>query len=119
MPATTMIIIQPGADLATFETRSVDLPEGECWKELVRIVVPILRVGREDASLERMQVLYDGQYRDMFIDEQGGQFELPRNELATKIYRHNWLTKHPETDPRNMPAIHGVAILFTDRRVWT
>lgn len=134
MPATTMIIIQPGADMATFETRSVELPEGEAWDTvkdnpfgrpsklytaLIQIVLPILREAREDAAIERMRVLYEGEYRDMFVDDEGRNLDLPRNELATKIYRNNWLTSHPEMDPGSMPVIHGVAILFTDRPVWT
>ena len=42
---------------------------------------------------------------------------LPRNEKATAIYRNNWLTQHPNTDPEMMAFIVGPAVVFSDR-VW-
>ena len=58
----------------------------------------------------------------MFVSELGGiplttRAPLPINHDATVIYRHNWLTQKPGTNPDDLPPIHGTAILF-DRIVW-
>ena len=54
---------------------------------------------------------------DMFVDEDGLTKRLPRNKKATAIYRNNWLTQHPNTDPESMACIVGPAVVFS-ARVW-
>jgi hypothetical protein len=85
------------------------------YDRLSALIKPLLY----GADLEHVAVLYDGQRRDMFVDENGHAKVLPRNEVATQIYRHNWLTQHPKTVPESMAYIVGVAVLFPDCIVWT
>jgi len=42
---------------------------------------------------------------------------LPVNVVASAIYRANWQAEYPATNPDELPAIHGTAVLFL-RRVW-
>ncbi|WP_042776361.1 hypothetical protein [Sinorhizobium fredii] len=58
-------------------------------------------------------------YMDMFVNEQGMLNRLPRNELATRIYRNNVLTHDPFRfpTPEALPWIAGPAVLFKER-VW-
>lgn len=66
---------------------------------------------------EVMAPYFPNAYTDMFVDEDGFTKNLPRNEKATAIYRNNWLTHHPNTDPESMACIAGPAVVFSDR-VW-
>lgn len=95
------------------ERREVDLPEVPGFDALRRVVEPLL----DGARLEHVTVLHEGRRADMFVDEIGQLKGLPRNDEATGIYRNNWLTRHPGTDPEALPTIVGPAVLF-DRRVW-
>lgn len=95
------------------ETAEADIPEQPGYDALKSIIVPLL----DGAPLEHVTVLHEGDRRDMFVDECGAINGLPRNDAATAIYRNNWLTQHPSTNPEDMPAIYGTAILFS-RRVW-
>lgn len=81
--------------------------------EIHRVVKPYL-----DCAVEHVLVLHNGKAVDMFVDETGVIKGLPRNEQATEIYRRNWLTQHPGTDPETLPHIAGPAVLFEDV-VWT
>jgi hypothetical protein len=59
----------------------------------------------------------------MFVSEYGHmrlttRERLPINDRATAIYRNNWMTQYPDTDPETLPNIAGIAILFY-RTVWT
>lgn len=100
---------------------TIDWPHDPGYEAIKRLVTPLLG----GTFLERVTVWLtadyrpgnDGRYADMFVDDEGAVKQLPRNEAATTIYRCNWLTQHPKTEPESMPAIHGVAVLF-DRRVW-
>lgn len=83
------------------------------YDALRALLTPLLDGG----NLERVNVLHGGIYTDMFVDEIGLLKQLPRNEPATAIYRNNWLTQHPGTDPEVLPAIYGAAVLF-EARVW-
>lgn len=80
-------------------------------KDLRELVEPHL----EGQKLERVRVFVDGAYADMFVGENsaGGI----RNVRATEIYRNNWLTHNPGTDPESLPAISGPAVLV-DRVIW-
>jgi hypothetical protein len=91
----------------------------EPWCDLIRqLIEPLL----DGESLEHVSVLYDGMRRDLFVSELGhleltSRPPLPRNDRATTIYRAAWLSRHPDTDPEEMPWIAGTAVLFL-RRVW-
>ena len=74
-------------------------------------------VNQLNAYTEHVNVLVGSRYTDMFVDEDGFTKNLPRNEKATAIYRNNWLTQHPNTDPEMMAFIVGPAVVFSDR-VW-
>lgn len=107
---TTLTILRPGAEPVT-ETHVLDPKPG--LPRLRELVEPHLNGGR----LERVAVLHDGLYTDMFVHEEGHAAGLPRNEAATEIYRANWLSRNPGGDPESVPWIAGTAVLFS-RRVW-
>lgn len=72
-----------------------------------------------DEPTEHVAVLYKGHRRDMFVGETSAINDRHiRNVRATEIYRNNWLTRHPGTDPESLPAISGPAVLFPDDIVW-
>jgi hypothetical protein len=102
----------------TKSTATAQLPDEPTLKDLEAIIRPILN----GEPLERVRVLVDDHYTDMFVSELG-QCEittrgpLPINIKATKIYRANWLKAHPSDDPDKLPTIAGVAVLF-ERPVW-
>lgn len=68
------------------------------------------------ARCYRLQVTGDGALADMFVDEMGVLKELPRNAIATGVYRSHWLLSHPGYDPELLPFVAGNAVLF-DRQV--
>ncbi len=101
------------------EQAEADLPAQPGYAALAALIEPIL----DGAPLEHVAVLYEGERRDMFVDELGAvalttRGPLPRNEAATTIYRNRWLSQHPGADPESIPAIYGTAVLFTGRQVW-
>lgn len=98
----------------TVDEQSVELPENPGYTHLRDLLTPLLKGG----YLEHITVLHDGKRADMFVDEDGHQKRLPRNEAGTTIYRNNWLTQHPGTEPESIPYIVGTAVLF-DRIVWS
>ena len=55
---------------------------------------------------------------DMFVNETGIVKGLPRNDEATRLYRANWLKRHPKDDPESLPYIAGAAVVF-EERVWS
>lgn len=97
----------------TTTSHMVEWPEDPGYDRIRILMEPILSGGH----LEHVTVLHGGRAADMFVDEEGLIKGLPRNEAATKIYRNNWLTKHPKTDPETISFIAGNAVLF-ERRVW-
>lgn len=111
MTATGYRVIAPG-DGAVKEV-TIDWPSEPGFDVINKLVKPLIGGG----NIEHVSVLHDGKRRDMFVDDEGQLKGLPRNDRATAIYRTNWLTRNPGTDPESMPCIAGTAVLFT-RRVW-
>lgn len=105
----------------TITDGTVDWPEGPDYEMIRRLIEPLLGV---EEPLEHVTVLHNGGRRDMFVSEYGHMElttrpPLPINRAATQIYRNNWITQYPGTDPESMPNIAGIAVLFPDRVVWT
>jgi hypothetical protein len=103
----------------TKQTDEIDWPAEPDYPHIKNLIEPLIG----GAPLEHVTVLHGGKRADMFVSELGSlkltaRPPLPRNEAATAIYRNNWMTRHPGTDPETLPPIHGTAILF-DRIVWT
>lgn len=92
-------------------------PDLDAIKAIVRPAIASLTGDGPMSWDEHVTVFYDGERRDMFVDEHGIAKGLPRNDEATKIYRNNWLTQHPNVDPESLDFIRGDAVLF-GRRVW-
>lgn len=82
-------------------------------QELKDVVLPHL----DGQDMEHVAVLHDRKRCSMFVGETSVLDGRIRNVRATEIYRNNWLTQHPGTDPENLPCICGPAVLF-DRNVW-
>lgn len=95
------------------EVVETGLPTHPNLRQLREVMAPYF----PNAYTEHVNVLVGGRYTDMFVDEDGHTKRLPRNEKATAIYRNNWLTQHPNTDPESMACIVGPAVVFSDR-VW-
>ena len=95
------------------EVVETDLPPRPSFNQTRKVLEPHF----PNAYTERVKVLHNGGYTDMFVDENGFAKNLPRNEKATQIYRNNWLTHHPNTNPESMACIVGPAVVFSDR-VW-
>jgi hypothetical protein len=115
---TEYTIFKPGD--GAVERGEVDWPREPGYKLIKALVEPLLG---DDEPLEHVTVLHDGKRCDMFVSEYGHmrlntRGPLPINDRATAIYRTNWMTQYPETDPETLPDIAGVAILF-HRIVWT
>lgn len=107
---TKLKIIQPNGE----ETEvTLDMAPRPALDDIQAALAPYF--GR--AYTERVNVLVGKNYTDMFVDENGLLTNQPRNEKATEIYRNNWLTQHPETDPERLGFIVGTAVVFS-RRVW-
>jgi hypothetical protein len=110
---TTYIVLRPGDTLDNAERVVRDLKREPGYDTLRQVIEPIL----DGAHLEHVNVLFDNKYTDMFVDDTGLLKGLPRNEVATAIYRNNTLKHHPEVKPEELTHIAGTAVLFL-RRVW-
>lgn len=104
---------------STPERGEVDWPRSPGYKTIAALVEPILGEGE---PLEHVAVLVGEARRDMFVSELGHvalttRGPLPINFKATEIYRHNWMTQHPDDNPDSLPTIAGTAVLF-HRIVW-
>ncbi|MBY0561513.1 hypothetical protein [Hyphomicrobium sp.] len=108
--ATKLMLLRPGRMPILYERTMRTAPS---LKEIKAQIEPLLGL----RPLERVAVLYEGQQLDMFVDEMSALDELPRNDVATSIYRNNWLTQYSDTDPEMLPAIYGPAVLAM-RRIW-
>jgi hypothetical protein len=94
----------------------IDWPEEPSLAQIKALVEPIV-----GGPLEHVRVLDPAadDYRDMFVDETGhvrAEGPKPRNEMATALYRNNWLV-HEGGEPEDLPWIAGDAVLI-DRIVW-
>ena len=103
-------VLKPDGTIVESET---DWPHAPGYVGIKSLVEPLLDGG----TLERVSVLHNGRATDMFVDGDGVSKGLGVNIEATKIYRANWLTRYPETDPNTLSAIYGTAVLFA-RRIW-
>lgn len=89
------------------------------YMQLSEAIKPLIGGG----DIEHVSVLFEGQRRDMFVDEFGAPVckGLPRNECATAIYRAatmQGLSGAPYNgDPESIPAIYGPAVIFQEM-VW-
>lgn len=72
-----------------------------------------------DEPFERVNVLYRGEYRDMFVGETSSiNGRHIRNIRATEIYRNNSLKNGWYHDLEALASISGPAVLFPDYQVW-
>lgn len=110
MQTTEYTIIRANGDE---EVHTIELPAEPDYFQLKAIIEPVIG----NNYFEHVAVLHKGERTDMFVDENGLLKGMPRNERATAIYRNNWLTQHPGTEPETLPWIVGPALLFS-RRVW-
>lgn len=92
----------------------IDWPENPGYDRLASLMSKLLEPG---AFLDHVTVLHEGHFTDMFVDDNGHGRGWARNEKATAIYRHNWLSSHPTVDPENLHFVVGIAVLF-HRKVW-
>ncbi len=112
---TTYVIFYP--DGSSTEG-SCDLEEQPGYDAINAVVRPLIRtLLTKSDHMEHVTVLHEGERRDMFVDDEGQRKDLDRNEAATSIYRNNWMTHYPKTDPETIPYIYGDAVLF-GRRIW-
>lgn len=88
-------------------------PKEPNYELIAELVEPLLG-GR---AFEHVSVLHEGRACDLFVDDVGQINKLPRNELATKIYRARAMKLDPNLDPESLNWIAGPAVLFM-RRVW-
>lgn len=98
-----------------FNMRRRSSAEGPGLDAIKAVVTPHLNGGR----MEHVTVFHNGEYVDMFVDDDGKEKNLPRNEKATRIYRNNVLTHEPGKypDPEVLPYVYGPAVLFLEK-VW-
>lgn len=95
------------------EVVETDLPPRPNLRQLREVMAPYF----PNAYTERVNVLVDDVYTDMFVDEDGMTKGLPRNEKATAIFRHHWRHQHPQTRPEALAFIVGPAVVFS-QRIW-
>jgi len=107
-------LIQPTGHI---ETGSKDLAKQPSFNEFA-FIAPLLRC----AHFEHVSVLFEGEPRDMFVDEVGALTSRPINPLATVLYHQNTMWRHLSVGhplkPGDLTSIHGPAIFFPTRRVW-
>jgi hypothetical protein len=108
----------------TSEAGEVDWPSDPGFKNIARLLEPIV-----DGPIEHVRILDPAKataehigradYRDMFVDELSLLRNPPaeRNEMATALYRANWLRVHPQDDPESLSFVAGVAVVF-ERVIW-
>lgn len=113
---TKYIAIRTDGSTTEGECELDEEPKYDAINAVVRPLIATLVTKRDD--IEHVTVLHEGERRDLFVDDAGERKNLPRNEEATTIYRHNWITQHPKVDPETMPYIYGDAVFFPHRRIW-
>ena len=108
-------VMKPNGTMTNY---TAELAEEPGYGALKALIEPYLNGGH----LEHVTVLWNEEgppweRLDMFVDEDGHNKGLPRNERATQIYRNNWFTQNKNAKPEDLPHIVGPAILFA-LRVW-
>ena len=95
----------PGTKLGNSPQRSLPF-RGSAW-------------ARNAGPSSEIAILKPNSHRaaDMFVDETRDHQRVRRNE-ATRLYRANWLKRHPKDDPESLPYIAGAAAVF-EERVWS
>ena len=108
----------------TSEAGEVDWPPDPSFENIARLLEPIVggpieHVRILDPAKALAEHIGRADYRDMFVDELGLLRDPPaeRNEMATALYRANWLRVHPQDAPESLPFIAGVAVVF-ERVIW-
>jgi hypothetical protein len=108
----------------TSEASEVDWPPDPSFENIARLLEPIVggpieHVRILDPAKATAEYIGRADYRDMFVDELGllRNPRPPRNEMATGLYRANWLRVHPQDDPESLPIVAGVAVVF-ERVIW-
>lgn len=107
---TEYLVMQPDGTESRHFAR---LPARPGFHILNKVILPHL----DHQFFEHVSVLHNGQRLDMFVDEMGAMKPLPRNEVATTIYRTASRVRYPSKPAEMFPAIYGPAVLFL-RRVW-
>jgi hypothetical protein len=107
---TLLTILRVGAPP---ELKEVDLPERPHFEIIREAIAPLI----DCSHIEHVSVLHDGRRADMFCDEDFHEKRLPRNDVATAIYRNATLTRQPDIAPETLPEICGTAILSA-HRIW-
>lgn len=109
--------------------RTVNWPKAPKLEYFQKLLLPILG---PHSDFEQVSVWVDyaaldattGDFaaRDMFVDDRGKMKMLPRNDVATVLYRNAVMmgkTRYAAPpDPEMLSMIYGTAILF-ERKVWT
>lgn len=98
-------LLTPAGLLSEHEAVLEEHPSHAAVREIVE---PHLQ-GRMERVRVRDPILGDA---DMFVDEMAHLKQLPRNEMATKLYRERYLAEQPDADPRRLPHIAGNAVVF-------
>ncbi len=91
---------------------SISFPYKPSLVAIRDLITPLL-----GGRFERVSVLHESTRCDMFVLEDGHRRMLPRNEQATRVYRHNVLSRKPHVNPESLHWIAGPAVLF-DRVIW-
>ena len=110
---TTYRVIYPDGRV---EHHRIDWPRAPKYDQINKLVRPLV----DCDSIEHVSVLHPEKSlrADMFVDEDGHASQKPRNDLATAIYRANYIQQYPSVDPESLSFIVGNAVLF-DRVIWT
>jgi hypothetical protein len=108
----------------TSEAGEVDWPPDPRYDDIAKLIGqivggPIEHVRILDPTKATAEHIGRADYRDMFVDELGHMRKPPaaRNEMATALYRANWLRVHPQDDPESLSFIAGLAVVF-ERVIW-
>ena len=93
------------------EHGSVDWPEQPGWDLMRPFFAQFIK-----GWPEHVNVLFNTEARDMFVDDESALIGLPWNEAASKIYQAASVRRGMKEE--DLPSIYGPAVLFPNRRVW-
>lgn len=110
---TKFTIIMPDGTVMEDQFRFDKKPPS--YKSLQTLLGPFV-----EGYIEHVNVFYNGEYRDMFVNETGMRDGLEINPKATEIYLENIKTHANEfyEKEKQRTHIHGVAVLFPEEKVW-